>query len=188
MKSSWRLKAGNRPDDGPGGRYDGTFSADYEYVEDLGDLDECNGRFGVTPEYPDGTYYYVITEDFPVIPRCFKGRPDKSFTIGPPPAGCSTSDGASFCATLTSVTEDPAVVRSLINVYPSPTTGVVRFDVQDAELILHLNNIAVLDAQGRTLVTQPGLNDIDLSNASAGTYYIRFNFDGTSVVKPLIKQ
>ena len=27
----------------------------------LGDLDECNGRFGSTPEYPQGTYYYVST-------------------------------------------------------------------------------------------------------------------------------
>ncbi|XAM00838.1 YHYH protein [Phycisphaeraceae bacterium D3-23] len=81
LRPSYRLKEGNRPtgDDGPGGAYDGTFTIDYEYVEGLGDLDECNGRFGVTPEYPGGTYYYVITEVFPHIPRLFKGTPDESF-------------------------------------------------------------------------------------------------------------
>ncbi|MEM9416614.1 MAG: YHYH protein [Planctomycetota bacterium] len=81
MQPSYRLKEGSRPagDDGPGGEYDGTFTADYEYVEGLGDLDECNGRFGVTPEYPDGTYYYVLTEAFPHIPRLYKGTPDESF-------------------------------------------------------------------------------------------------------------
>lgn len=81
MQPSYRLKEGNRPagNAGPGGEYDGTFTNDYEYVEGLGDLDECNGRVGVTPEYPDGTYYYVLTEAFPHIPRLFKGTPDESF-------------------------------------------------------------------------------------------------------------
>jgi len=34
---------------------------DWNYVEGAGDLDECNGRFGPTPEYPDGIYHYVST-------------------------------------------------------------------------------------------------------------------------------
>ena len=45
----------------------------------LGDLDRCNGRRGVTPEFPDGTYYYVLTATLPYIPRCFAGTPDSSF-------------------------------------------------------------------------------------------------------------
>jgi hypothetical protein len=51
----------------------------FEYVGILGDLDECNGREGVTPEYPLGTYYYVISLDYPYVPRCWKGSPDPSF-------------------------------------------------------------------------------------------------------------
>ena len=57
----------------PGGKYDGTFTADYEYVAGSGDLDECNGRFGVTPEYPQGIYYYCITEEFPQLARQWRG-------------------------------------------------------------------------------------------------------------------
>ncbi|MBQ70996.1 MAG: hypothetical protein CMA65_05870 [Euryarchaeota archaeon] len=34
---------------------------DWNYVDGSGDLDECNGRFGPTPEYPDGIYHYVST-------------------------------------------------------------------------------------------------------------------------------
>ena len=83
MKSSYRLLSGMRPD-GPGGAYDGTMVEDYEYDRSTGDLDECNGRFGVTPEYPDGTYYYVITEEFPSIPRMTRGEPDESFYHGLP--------------------------------------------------------------------------------------------------------
>lgn len=83
LRSSYRVKAGTRPD-GPGGKYDGAFVADYECVKGAGDLDECNGRTGVTPEFPKGTYYYVLTDEFPFIPRMFKGIPDKSFFRGGP--------------------------------------------------------------------------------------------------------
>lgn len=86
LESSYRLKKGARPG-GPRGRYDGSFVQDYEYVAGAGDLDECNGREGVTPEYPAGTYYYVITEEFPFIPRLLRGTPDASFRRGPPGGG-----------------------------------------------------------------------------------------------------
>jgi len=51
----------------------GAFTQDYEYVVGLGDLDQCNGRYGVTPEFPEGIYYYVVTDDFPFFTRCLKG-------------------------------------------------------------------------------------------------------------------
>jgi hypothetical protein len=88
LQPSYRLKNQadtNRPSiltslAGPGGGNNpntpipmGAFTQDYEYVEGLGDLDECNGRFGVTPEFPEGIYYYVVTDDFPFFTRCLKG-------------------------------------------------------------------------------------------------------------------
>jgi hypothetical protein len=85
MRSSYRLKSGERPT-GPGGRYDGQFTEDYEFVKGSGDLDDCNGRFGVTPEFPQGIYHYYVTEEFPHIARLFRGTPDASFRKGPPPA------------------------------------------------------------------------------------------------------
>jgi hypothetical protein len=53
----------------------GTFTQDYEYAAGSGDLDECNGRTGVTPEFPNGTYHYYVTDAFPYIQRCLKGTP-----------------------------------------------------------------------------------------------------------------
>jgi len=78
LTSSYRVKSGTRPS-GPGGRYNGKFTQDWTYVEGAGDLDQCNGRFAVTPEYPKGTYHYVLTDSFPYIPRCWMGAPDGSF-------------------------------------------------------------------------------------------------------------
>ena len=85
MTSSYRLKSGNRPGDGisaPCDSYNGVYSNDYEYINGLGTLDEANGRNGVTPEYPNGTYYYVITDEFPSIPRYLRGTPSQDFKIG----------------------------------------------------------------------------------------------------------
>lgn len=78
LEASWELRSGARAD-GPGGAYDGTFREDWEFVEGSGDLDECGGRFGVTPEYPDGIYHYYLTDDYPYIPRCVFGTPHASF-------------------------------------------------------------------------------------------------------------
>ena len=78
LKSGYRIKRGTRPS-GPGGRHDGSFVQDYVHVRGAGDLDTCNGRTGVTPEFPGGTYYYVVTLSYPFIPRCYKGQPDASF-------------------------------------------------------------------------------------------------------------
>lgn len=85
MTPSYRLKSGTRPGDGvtaPCDVYNGVYSNDYEYVQGLGTLDEANGRNGITPEYPSGTYYYLITDAFPGIPRYFRGTPSNDFKIG----------------------------------------------------------------------------------------------------------
>tara|TARA_R110002050_G_scaffold290260_1_gene443773 strand:+ start:101231 stop:102187 length:957 start_codon:yes stop_codon:yes gene_type:complete len=85
MTSSYQLKTGNRPGDGvtaPCDTYSGVYANDYEFVNGLGSLDEANGRTGVTPEYPAGTYYYIITDNFPSIPRYFRGTPSQDFKIG----------------------------------------------------------------------------------------------------------
>lgn len=89
MRSSYLLKEGTRPGgaDGPGGKYDGAFSADYEDVAGRGDLDECHGRSGVTPEFPGGTHYYCVTEEFPFVARMWGGTPDRSFMKGGPGMG-----------------------------------------------------------------------------------------------------
>lgn len=47
----------------------GAYVEDYEYVAGLGDLDELNGRFCVTPEYPNGIYAYFTTIDAAQIPQ-----------------------------------------------------------------------------------------------------------------------
>lgn len=85
MIPSYELRFGERPGDGiyaPCGEFNGAYTGDYLFIEDLGTLDLANGRFGKTPEYPNGIYYYVITDAFPSIPRFFRGLPSDDFKIG----------------------------------------------------------------------------------------------------------
>jgi hypothetical protein len=106
MRASYRLKTGERPAGSPGGAYDGTFGADWEYVEGLGDLDACNGR--VDTFVVDGAvrtaYAYFLTDTFPFIPRCTVNTPDPSFARddgggGPPdePIDCSDTVTTRCC-------------------------------------------------------------------------------------------
>ena len=71
MKSSYGLK--NSRQYGPtDAQYEiGTFIQDYEYRHKSGSLDENNGRFCVTPDFPEGTYAYFLTikeDQTPVFP------------------------------------------------------------------------------------------------------------------------
>lgn len=65
----------------------GTFAQDWQYVAGSGDLDECNGRTGVTPEFPKGTYHYYATDTYPYLQRCVKGAVTSSGAPSGPPGG-----------------------------------------------------------------------------------------------------
>ena len=84
LSASYRLRTGLRGG-GPGGSFDGTFVEDYHHDPAFGALDEANGRFGVTPEFPEGTYHYVVSTAFPFLSRFFRGTPDPSFVHGEDP-------------------------------------------------------------------------------------------------------
>jgi len=66
----------------------GMFVEDYEYVENHGDLDECNG---MTDAF--GNYGYYYTEIYPYGPRCTFGTPDDSFTKD----GCEYNPDGNAC-------------------------------------------------------------------------------------------
>lgn len=99
LSSGYSLRSGNRPGDGltaPDGAYDGEYYEDYEYTTTT--LDSCNGRYAKTPDFPNGTYYYVLTDNYPYIPRCFKGTYlDPTYRVGPS-ASCPSSTAATDCA------------------------------------------------------------------------------------------
>jgi len=94
--SSYQFKSGEREkvtyngkEYNPGGSYDGAYISDYEYVEGLGDLDECNGMT------IDGVYGYYVTDTYPWVLNCYKGTPNSSASQKPDAGGTSGTIGAS---------------------------------------------------------------------------------------------
>ena len=144
FNSSFQLKSGSRPGDGitaPNGTYNGNYVEDYEYITGLSELDECGGRFGITPEYPDGIYYYVLTDNWPYIPRCLKGLyVDNSFKIGP---NCPSSTAVTDCGTNILSIEDFAASEVVIILYPNPTS--TNFNIK-------LNSILINEGMVRDLI------------------------------------
>ena len=190
--SCFQLKSGNRPGNGttaPDGAYDGTYVEDYEYNGSIGGciLDECNGRFGVTPEYPNGTYYYVMTSDYPVIPRCFAGTPDMSFAVGPPFAGCGVSNADQICSALTvGITANELSDRLIV--YPVPTNTDMLNVFMAGNQEMHPTQVTILDNAGRTVRTEPYNQRVSLADMKSGIYYLKFSFEHTEIVKRIVKQ
>lgn len=75
FRSSYRIRPGYRSS-GPGDRHDGKYTQDFVYDAKIGGLDQCNGT------QIQGEYVYILTPNFPFIPRCWFGTPDSSFARG----------------------------------------------------------------------------------------------------------
>jgi len=69
MTSSYSLRAARGG--GPSlGQYPlGSFIDDYKYNHKSGSLDENNGRFCITPDFPEGVYAYFVTIDSNQVPQ-----------------------------------------------------------------------------------------------------------------------
>jgi len=78
----------------------GTVS-NWKYLAVVGTLDYYNGRFSTTPEYPNGTYAYYMTEDA-------AGNPSYPYAIGPKYYGVPLFEGDNVPALTTNFPEGAA--------------------------------------------------------------------------------
>jgi len=81
MTSSYRVRDDLRQD---GSTPDGSYEEDWVYEQGLGTLDQYNGRYCVTPDYPTGTYAYFascekenpLTSTYPyLLAKQYYGQP-----------------------------------------------------------------------------------------------------------------
>jgi uncharacterized protein (TIGR03437 family) len=110
----------------------GRYLEDYEWASGVGDLDQYNGRFAVTPEFPQGTYCYHTTieaDGSPAFPYIFAAQFYGSVTGGNAmnvPSGLS--EGASMATAsvplvnswFTRNAQQPAVAGSAFNPAAGP--------------------------------------------------------------------
>lgn len=173
----------------------GCFIEDYTYTQGAGDLDNRNGRFCVTPEYPGGTYAYFVTIDAnlnPVFPYTYYGS-----YYGVVPAGntgmgsghITISEATTTYVPTTGVNDVPA--RNLaMEMVPSPDNQFmyVYMDV-DAPNNVSLN---IYDLQGKLLQTRENLQpsiaySFDLSAYPAGMYLFNFETGNQKLSRKVVK-
>jgi len=188
FNSGFQLKSGSRAGDGitaPNGVYDGNYVEDYEYINALSELDECGGRFGVTPEYPNGTYYYVLTDNWPYIPRCMKGKfLDNSFKIGP---FCPSSTAVSDCSTVSLSVESLMASEVVINVYPNPTSSYFSIKLGNGFDSTKVNGVRIFSSNAKLIYASNTYEEtIQVDNYSKGIYFIQIDFDNSQITKKLI--
>ena len=156
----------------------GYYIEDFEFVKGSGDLDEHNGRFCITPEYPNGIYAYFVTLDS-------TGTPAYPYTLGltyygSVPTG-NTGPGSGHNAITETVTtyntsgvkENTEFVQ--YSLYPDPATNYTTIYIEPSE---H-NNISmfITDMNGKIIKLMENLQptityQIDLSSIASGTYFI----------------
>lgn len=179
-----------------GGQYPlGYYCEDFEYVVGLGELDEHNGRFCITPEYPQGTYAYFVTLDeqgkaaYPyVLGLTYYGIVPAGNTG--PQSGHNTPTEAvtQYQPTVTGVERTQSVA---VNILPNPATASVTVQVPDE------NNpwrLVIYDWMGKEVIVKEHLGSgkqhrIQLDELSRGSYVIMLSSPtGTQLAEPLIVQ
>jgi hypothetical protein len=158
----------------------GKYVEDYEYVQGLGDLDTHNGRFCVTPDYPNGIYAYFVTINaslYPVYP----------YVIGPSyygtvqagntgPNGGNNTPTESVTTYAVSSTIDPGQLLPQPSFGPNPTSSQIVLNLPDAyhwsDVTLRITNL-----QGATVSEQLLVNTseqtVNVAGLESGLYLLR---------------
>lgn len=155
MKSSYQLRSISTRSLGPAVNstyFLGYFREDYEYISHTGSdyLDEHNGRFCVTPEYPNGIYCYFATVDA-------NHNSAYPYVVGP------TFYGNRTASKINTVTETTTVFTGItsisesdfnnlkITVFPNPASNLIA--VQVGHLVSNDLNVNLVDINGKILKT-----------------------------------
>lgn len=170
----------------------GDFMEDYKYVAGSGDLDTNNGRYCVTPDYPNGTYAYFVTIDStrtPVYPYVLGLTYYGVVQTGNTGPGSGHNTPSDSTIIYTGVSN---VVRKQINVTlePNPVTDYAYFYIEPSSD----NNItgALYDINGKVLKAyqnlQPSMSySINLTAYPAGIYFLRLQTANATFSKKIVK-
>jgi hypothetical protein len=157
----------------------GTYVEDYAWSSSNGgDLDEYNGRFCVTPEYPSGTYAYFVTIDA-------SGTPEFPYYIGPEYYGSPVTDdittgitprfptSGTSCQPGTGISETTS--DSFLKVYPNPNNGFFNIAVDNASGdISQLTIYNVTGEKVHSILVSEGSNTISAElGLPSGLYLIQ---------------
>ena len=146
----------------------GYFREDYEFINhaQADYLDVHNGRFCVTPEYPNGIYCYFAT----VNEEWNSAYP---YVVGPTFYGVKTaSKVTSITETVTTYTSSAGISELTDNqwtVYPNPSNDIIMVQVND--LTNQSYTVELFDALGKLIQSQQIVQGSTIAYFNADTLY-----------------
>ncbi len=168
----------------------GAYMEDYEYVPGLGDLDEHNGRFCITKEYPNGIYAYFTTLDWVTDHYGTSIKPVFPYVIGTTyygevyPTDGNTGPNSGFVVISEPVTPYVNITSSVGNIqekvdiemFPIPTSGQLNFQIDVTDYSQAYIG-TIYDSQGRIVEQAPvvpgKMNSYDASVLANGLYFFK---------------
>lgn len=169
----------------------GLYLEDFEYVPGSGDLDEHNGRFSITPEYPNGIYCYYITLDqagvaeYPYIIGPTYYGVVQSGNTGPQSGHNVPNEPVQTYTPATGVKE----LESALDLTLSPNPSIGWFNLQLPESANY--KVQIFNALGsRVLETEfSGTTaELSLSNPAPGWYVVQVSNAGKTAVQRVLVQ
>ncbi|TND09344.1 MAG: hypothetical protein FD123_1306 [Bacteroidetes bacterium] len=149
----------------------GYYIEDFEYVSGLGDLDEHNGRFCVTPEYPSGIYAYFITIDstgasaYPyAIGPTYYGIVETA-NIGPGGGHVTISETVTNYVPQTGIAQQ-ASGNTAIKIYPNPADDIITIDFGGTQQ--SPSTISIQNSLGQLVLKQEAGADLSSAQLSLG--------------------
>lgn len=169
----------------------GYYIEDFEYVAGRGDLDSHNGRFCVTPEYPQGTYAYFVTINsqyagaYPYTPGPTYYGVVPAGAIGPQSGHAVVNEPVTTYV----VTATFVAAGLQVNVYPNPTSGTLTVAPEGGvanDLQARLYN-PLGQPVSAALDLHPSVpTDFDLSGLAAGVYYLKVTGAGVAATQKVV--
>lgn len=206
MKSSWKIRTISErtilPDGsaaasaGPAisAQYPlGAFIQDFEYVAGSGTLDERNGRFCSTPEYPKGTYAYFVTLDDnlkPAFPYTMYGTyygVVQAGNTGPGSGHQAINEAVMTYESSTSVREEHKSVQWQL--WPQPAGAVVHIYIEPnsaQNISAELYNAAGAQLQQYQYMQPTGTYTLSLAEYPAGIYYLYLRSGSQIMVQKIV--
>lgn len=130
----------------------GTYVADYEWLSTNGDLDEYNGRFCKTPEYPDGIYAYFVTMDASQTPEFpylvgpeYYGEPVAMNLLSGGQSSSNINIPSNASCTTTGIADRKS--HESVAVFPNPASSEISIAVSKAGSY----TLQAIDAAGRAV-------------------------------------
>lgn len=171
----------------------GCFMEDYVYSAGSGDLDQRNGRWCITPEYPSGTYAYFVTLDGNLDPQ-FPYTFYKAY-YGIVQSGNTGPTGGhnTISESVTTYTPPNGIAEQSIQLgyqfYPNPAKGSLFLTINDEGNTNY--NLMLIDVMGKVVKEEKNLMSntdltIDLNGITKGLYLLRISAGKRSRVEKLI--